>query len=1022
MRTIIKARWIILSIWLIATIVLVATQPDINAILRDKGQTALNSDSPSVRADAILDKMEKYKGTNDLIIFYDKNKISDAELDQIKNGVENLSADASKLNITEVVDPFSSPQAKKALISKDKTTIMVSFKLDKKSREIDDIGKDIDSRLSHVSVDHYLSGEDFINDDYLKTSQAGVEKSAALTIIFILVVLIVMFRSAIAPLVSLLAVMFSYLCSMGITAQLIDKTGFPVTNLTQMLLLLILFGIGTDYNILLFNRFNEELARGHSVDDSIIYTYKTAGKTIIYSMLTVFIAFLALIFAQSPIYKSGVVVVIGIVVLLLEFLTLTPFAMKLFGKKLFWPTRNVRAHKENRLWSGATSLSTKYPIISVIIVLLFIVPTIVLHQEKLNFDTIKELGNSHPSSKAMNIVADHFGKGNAMPTTVVLESKHRLDKNASLAAIDQLTNDLNKVKGVKQVASVTQPVGSEIPAFYIGDQTKSVTKGLSSTKKGVDQINDGLKTAQEKLGSADFSQISKMVNGTAKLQDGMTQLADGLKRIQSGLGGESSNSQNISDGIEQIQTNLTKMSDGIRLLSKHYDQMQSGYAKMGTSYQQTAQALLGVKDAIAQMQSVTAALGTSDVNVQQDANYIKLKSGLDQLSASLTQITPEGIKTLNTNYNTVTSGFVTANKNLDQMSNGLSQMAQGLEKMKTGLDSASSGIGTIVTNMDKVNQGMGQMKTGQQKLAEGLNGFNTFGEKLADVNKGLGKISNGLGQTNDFLSQLNSNKSFSIPNEALTDKQFQKSVDAFMSKDRTVTKMTVVLDDDPYSKPALSTIDRINATMSSGIKGTVLSDAKIGTSGPSATTNDMNNILTQDLNQLTIIVIVGVLFVLIIVMRAFWIPVFITTSLMGAYYAAMFMLNFIFIDLKGLDGISSFIPFFSFIIIVALGVDYSIFLLARFKEYPLMPAKEAIVEASKHIGSVIMSAAIILGGTFATLIPSGIELLVQWAVAVITGLVVLCFIMLPIFVPAMISLIDSPPKFNWWKGKKKHDD
>jgi len=169
----------------------------------------------------------------------------------------------------------------------------------------------------------------------------------------------------------------------------------------------------------------------------------------------------------------------------------------------------------------------------------------------------------------------------------------------------------------------------------------------------------------------------------------------------------------------------------------------------------------------------------------------------------------------------------------------------------------------------------------------------------------------------------------------------------------------------------------------------------------------MNNILTNDLNRLTVIVIIGVFLVLLLIIKSFWTPVFITVSLMGAYYCAMFMLNFIFIDLKGFAGISSFVPFFSLIIIVALGVDYSIFLMMRFKEYPHMSKKEAIVLASRHIGGVVMSAGLILGGTFATLMPSGIVLLQEWATAVITGLLVLCFILLPVFLPAMIAIQGS---------------
>ncbi len=91
----------------------------------------------------------------------------------------------------------------------------------------------------------------------------------------------------------------------------------------------------------------------------------------------------------------------------------------------------------------------------------------------------------------------------------------------------------------------------------------------------------------------------------------------------------------------------------------------------------------------------------------------------------------------------------------------------------------------------------------------------------------------------------------------------------------------------------------------------------------------------------------------------------------------------------------------------------------RYKEYPELSPKEAIVLASKHTGGVIISAVIILGGTFATLIPAGIVLLIELAIAVITGLIVLCFILLPLFVPALIAL---PHKFSnlFSKNKKRN--
>ena len=1010
MKTIIKRRWAIFAIWLIATILLTIIQPDINAILRQKGQEGTSSDSPSVIAGDILAKMNTTEGTDNLIVFYDEDKISEEEMQKIGDAVESIRSSSSELGITEMIDPFSLPDAKSSLFSEDGTTLMVSYKLDKKGREIDDIKTQFENKLETVPVEFYLSGEDFINNDYLKASQAGVEKSAALTVIFILVVLVIAFKSVVTPFISLVAVAFSYLVSMGIAAQLIDKAGFPITSLTQMLLVLILFGIGTDYNILLFNRFKEELANGKSVDDSIINTYKTAGKTIAYSILTVFIAFLALVFSESPIYQSGVVVVIGVTILLIEILTLTPFIMKVLGKKIFWPSKNVGGHKENKFWEKTSSFGTKHPILITVIILVLILPMILLHDEKLNFDTVGELGDSYPSSKAINLVAEHFGKGQAMPATVVIENDQPLNNNESLAVIDNITERLKALDGVKMVSSVTQPQGQPIEDFYVDSQMGSVTDGISQTKDGVDQIYSGLSEAQKGLESADFSKASQMVEGTEKLQAGVTALANGLKQIQAGIDDGTNNPQTIQNGLAAIETNLSAMSNGVAVLAENYGKLQAGYSEMGTHYQDEANALLAVKGALVQMQSMTDAIGNSYEGSETDSNFQALKQTIDQLSTSLSQITPESIAVLNENYNTANAGFATANESLASMTDGLSQMADGLKKLKNGLGQASSGIDTIVTNMNAVNTGLGEMKAGQQQLVAGLNGFGEFGDKLTDVNDGLEEISSGLDQTNGYLTQLNTNKTFFIPEEALTNEEFKKSLNAFMSENRQITKLTVVLMDDPYSDAALATVSQINDALSDGLKGTQLSDAKSGTVGTSATTNDMNDVLSRDLNRTTVIVIIGVLLVLFLVIRSFWTPVFITASLIGAYYTAMFIINFIFLDILGYAGISSFVPFFSFIIIVALGVDYSIFLMMRFKEYPELTAKEAIVLASKHTGGVIISAVIILGGTFATLMPAGIVLLTELAIAVITGLIVLCFILLPLFVPALIALPEALKK------------
>ena len=88
---------------------------------------------------------------------------------------------------------------------------------------------------------------------------------------------------------------------------------------------------------------------------------------------------------------------------------------------------------------------------------------------------------------------------------------------------------------------------------------------------------------------------------------------------------------------------------------------------------------------------------------------------------------------------------------------------------------------------------------------------------------------------------------------------------------------------------------------------------------------------------------------------------------------------------------------------MALGVDYSIFLMVRFKDEPMPDLKDRMLNAATAIGTVVISAAIILSGTFAALIPSGVTTLIQVALGVIFGLIILVII-LPLTLSSLISL------------------
>ena len=299
-----------------------------------------------------------------------------------------------------------------------------------------------------------------------------------------------------------------------------------------------------------------------------------------------------------------------------------------------------------------------------------------------------------------------------------------------------------------------------------------------------------------------------------------------------------------------------------------------------------------------------------------------------------------------------------------------------------------------------------------------LTGLSTFGSALTQLKDaigasrdGLNKISDGIGAANSYLTELSSTKTFYLPNEALQDNSFQKVLNAYMSQDRKTAEILVTLDYDPYSDEAVQTVNTINTLLSTSLDGTALSKATVATGGETSVTNDLKQVAVNDMGKTQLIVLISIFIVLILVIRSFWIPVFITGSILLTYYSTISLTSLFAHYVLHTSELAWNVPFFAFLMIVTLGVDYSIFLMTRFRESRDVTPHEAIVKASGSVGGVVLSAALILGGTFATIIPTGIYTLVELAVAVCIGILMLSILFLPFVIPAGISVQD-------WLSKK----
>ncbi|MCS1352163.1 MMPL family transporter [Mechercharimyces sp. CAU 1602] len=1016
MQKILKIRVILFVAWIVITAAALFLMPNLEQLVKEKGDPEIPAEySSQVAADLQKEMNEGSTEGKDLtfmVVFNADDKLSQSQLGDIEEGLSKLERERSELGITDMLTHMDNEELKDQLISENGSTVLASLKVGKGDRSVAEARADVENALSDVDVTHYLTGPELITEDMAETTLEGVKKTEIFTVIFIIIVLIIIFRSPITPLISLLTVGISYLVSLSIIANLVENIDFPFANFTQVFLVLVLFGIGTDYNILLFSRFKEEMGQHRSTTRAVLETYRTAGKTVLYSGLAVMIGFSGLYFAQFSIYKAGAAVAIGVFTLLAVLFTVLPFFFVILGPKMFWPSKTDGGHKQSRIWGGMSAKSVKRPIIAIIIVVLLSSPILFFYDGSLSYNNLDEVGSEYNSVKGFNKVSDNFGPGESMPTSIVLKSDDSLESDEALALIDEITGALRHIEGVKDVYSPTRPKGERIEDLYVQEQTGKTEEGLGEAQEGLDQIESGLGEASE----GGFDSVGQLISATEQIRAGLQQMSAQLE--QQSDPNAAANAKKLAAGAAELSAGLTELNKGMAQINKSYDDLYKGYSQLENQYRRSASELDQVRNDLnarfAGIQTATGQIAAENPDVANSAAFRNLQSEITSSADSIKKLNVQVITLteVNKKHKEATAGLAEINKELKKIEQAQAQLAEGAKELEGGVNQVVAGLEQgiggqqqLISALNQAEQGLGKVNDGQRKLSAGLNELE---EGLAKSTEGLSEISGGLEDAQDFLAQLASTEAtmrFFVPADVKEDKEFQEVLDAYMSDDRKIMEWRVILEEDPYSEAAIDTIGEVQNLVDAKTKSTIFEDATYGVGGTSSMNRDLSNISTSDLTRTALFMFGGIALMLLWILRSFWNTVYILGSLSLAYFIALAFgeqaFTVFFADYAGL---SWTIPFFSLIMIVALGVDYSIFLMMRYKESEGVSASASIVNAAKNIGAVVISAAVILCGTFAALYPSGVLSLLQIATVVIVGLALLAVFFLPVLLPALISI------------------
>ncbi|WP_214803288.1 MMPL family transporter [Exiguobacterium sp. s194] len=884
MHKIIQWRWGILIGLIVLTAALFVAAPNLTKQAEQAGSFQLSEDMDSQRAQDILNAAGKSDKTISLV--YEFETLGDAERADISRVIDEM--EQNDTVVKDVLDPFESEETEAQLVSEDGRIVLVPITVEGSMEDINAFADDVRANILPEDETVYITGEEIINNDVNLSAQEGLKKTEIITVVLIFGLLLLVFRSIVTPFIPLIAVGFTYLLSQSFVAFFVDWFGFPVSNYTQIFLVAILFGIGTDYCILLLSRYKEELGAGHAIEDAIVNTYKTAGRTVLISGLAVFVGFAAIGFADFPIFKSAVAVAVGIAVLLLILFTVVPFFMATLKHRLFWPSKKAGEHHDSRLWAGFSRISVNRPFVSILVVALITVPVLFTYDDARSFNTVDEIGDDYDSVRGLNLISEGFGQGESLPVQVILKQDGELSE-AEIPYIEKFSNELENIDGVSGVRSVTRPTGDVIADFYVDTQLEQVSAGLTEAETGLGDV-----------------------------QDGLTQVEAGLDAVVNQLPGGSTNA---------------------------------------------------------------------------GAPLAEAAAGLGQLNAQLGLI-GQGL---------------TATQNIPATVTQLGQVSAGLGQIEAGINEAATALTAQGAQAGELGTGLGQLAAG-----------------VGEANAGLAQIETGINEAAAFLSDLSSSDSLRdtgvyLPEGTLTSEEFAPAVERYVFDDGTATQLEVILEMDPYSPEAIDTVETVKATMDRVVTDTPFAEATIGYAGISSINSDLNETSTNDFNRTVAIMLVTLFIVLTVLFRSMIMPLYMIGSLLLTYYTSAAITELIFVEGLGYDGISWAVPFFGFVMLIALGIDYSIFLLDRFREESIngMTVRDALVHSMTKMGTVIMTAAVILAGTFGAMIPSGVLSLVQIATIVITGLLLYGLIVLPLLIPAItVSFGDGV----WWPFKQKSKD
>ena len=460
-----RRPFVIIVIWAVAALIAgglavdaeIAPGPKPLTDILDKATTTefrLSSNAESERADRLLeDRFRGPKPIGEIVILQSDSLTVDAPEFQAK--VEAVYEDVLSLG-DGIVKP--TPQQNyyltndPSLVSADRSTIIIPLvmtgSLEEAVENVPDVLHVVEEDDGKDGFRVLMVGDASTAHENNELAENDLRKGERIGIPIALIILLVLFGTVTAALMPIGLSIACIVVAFGITALI--GQAFELVFFVTLMIIMIGLAVGIDYSLVIISRYRDELARGLDKQEAIERAGATAGRTVLFSGLTVVIALCGILIVPFSFFQSlALGAILVVLVAMAATLTLLPANLALLGPRInhlpipFFGGARVRASESSGrgFWELITGVVTRYPVLSIIVIgAPMVAATVFYFQINTGINGVDAFPEGAQTREAFFVMEEEFSFGLVNPTEIVIDGD--IDNSGVQAAIGKLQASL----------------------------------------------------------------------------------------------------------------------------------------------------------------------------------------------------------------------------------------------------------------------------------------------------------------------------------------------------------------------------------------------------------------------------------------------------------------------------------------------------------------------------------------------------------------------------------------------------